>query len=122
MYLGWKLGASDETTILKLPRAKLNDLALLGGHDFSCAVKAQSMRTLAPAVPVLASWPAVSGVEGACPERSRRVSRLFRHVQISSRVAFCAKDVSFPSLVILSEAKDLCISGWKLGRRTRPRF
>jgi len=36
-------------------------------------------------------------------------------VQIRSKVAFCAKDVSFsPSLVILSEAKDLCISGWKL--------
>jgi len=36
-------------------------------------------------------------------------------VEIRSKVAFCAKDVSFsPSLVILSEAKDLCISGWKL--------
>jgi hypothetical protein len=73
----------------------LNDLALLGGHDLSRAVKAQSMRALAPAVPVLASWPAVIEVEGACPERSRRVSRLFRHVQIRSKVVFCAKDVSF---------------------------
>ena len=101
----------------------MNDLALLGGHDFSRAVKAQSMRALAPAVPVLASWPAVIEVEGACPERSRGVSRLFRDVEIGSKVAFCAKDVSFSrSLVFLSEAKDLCISGWKLGRRTRPRF
>jgi len=50
------------------------------------------------------------------PERSRRVSRLFRHVEIRSKVVFCAKGVSFsPSLVILSEAKDVCISGWKLG-------
>ena len=39
-----------------------------------------------------------------------------RDVEISSKVAFCAKGVSFsPSLVILSEAKDVCISGWKLG-------
>jgi hypothetical protein len=33
-------------------------------------------------------------------------------VEIRSKVAFCAKGVSFsPSLVILSEAKDLCIRG-----------
>ena len=66
-------------------------------------------------MPVLASWPAVIEVEGACPERSRGVSRLFRDVEIGSKVAFCAKDVSFsPSLVLLSDAQDLCISGWKL--------
>src|SRR6185312_17162663 len=101
----------------------MNDLALLGGHDFSRAVKAQSMRALAPAVPVLASWPAVIEVEGACPERSRRVSRLFRDVEIRTKVAFCAKGVSFSrSLVILSEAKDLCTSCGSSGPRTRPRF
>ena len=49
----------------------MNDLALSGGHDFSRAVKAQSMRALAPAVPVLASWLAVSGVEGSCAFSTR---------------------------------------------------
>jgi hypothetical protein len=44
-------------------------------------------------------------------------------VEIRSKVAFCAKGVSFSrSLVILSEAKDLCISCGSSGPRTRPRF
>ena len=62
-----------------------------------------------------APWPALSGAGGA--------SRSFRDVEIRSKVAFCAKGVSFSrSLVILSEAKDLCISGGSSGPRTRPRF
>ena len=54
MHFGVEARASAESTILKLPSAKLNGLALLGGHDFSRAVEAQKSGALAPAVPLRA--------------------------------------------------------------------
>jgi hypothetical protein len=77
-----------EGTTLVVP-SKLKNMGLAAAVPTACSITLPGAKL---------KEPALSGAEGACPERSRRVSRHFRDVQISSKVAFSAKGVSFLAL------------------------